>query len=51
MTAWVNRVIEEALQEHERQPESQVADVDALAEDGTTKPSRKELNDGISQTD
>jgi hypothetical protein len=51
MTAWVNRAIEEALQEHERGSESQVADGDALAEDPTTKPSGKELNDGISQTD
>ncbi len=49
MTAWVNRAIEEALREHERGTESQVADGDA-----TPKPSRKELNDGtgrIPQTD
>lgn len=54
MTAWVNQVIEEALREHERRNESQVADADVLAETPITKPSGKELNDGtrrISQTD
>ncbi len=51
MTVWVNRVIEEALREYERRNESQVADADVLPENPTTKPSGKELNDGISQTD
>ena len=49
MTAWVNQAIEEALHEQDRRTESQVADGNA-----TTKPSRKELNDGtgrIPQTD
>ena len=44
MTAWVNRAIEEALQEQER-IESEVAD--ASVEQETTTSREKELNDGI----
>ena len=54
MTAWVNQVIEEALREHERRNESQVADRDVQMENRTAERSGKELSDGtgrLSQTD